>query len=153
MRFLSTLLAAATAMAHVVARQSLVTRRASSFPPRVTDHRTRASRNRGTTQYAGEFTPLTESTTLANIRAFFLVVQESPCATASHHEHRPRTTGQLAMEPDSPERPSAASPRDFVMRSLLPLAALLLVVSTPWIGPWGLLLATVGWWNVVKRIR
>lgn len=44
-------------------------------------------------------------------------------------------------------------PLGFLHRSLLPLAAVALLGSTLWIGPWGFLVAAVAWWQIVRRIR
>jgi hypothetical protein len=58
------------------------------------------------------------------------------------------------MQIDSPEsRSNTASPAGILIRSLLPLVALLLLLSTMWIGPWGFLVAAYGWWQVSRRIR
>lgn len=39
-----------------------------------------------------------------------------------------------------------------VMRSLFPLVACGLLLLTPWIGAWALLLLTYGWWRIVTRV-
>lgn len=50
------------------------------------------------------------------------------------------------------QAPASPAP-GFLHRSLLPLAAVALLGSTLWIGPWGFLVAAVGWWQIVRRIR
>lgn len=47
---------------------------------------------------------------------------------------------------------SRRRPGDFLLRSLLPLAALLLLLSTLWVGSWGFLIGCIAWWNIVRRI-
>lgn len=44
-------------------------------------------------------------------------------------------------------------PVDFLLRSLLPLMALGLLLSTLWVGPWGFLIGCIAWWQIVRRIR
>ena len=44
-------------------------------------------------------------------------------------------------------------PADFLLRSLLPLMALALLLSTLWVGPWGFLIGSIAWWQIVRRIR
>ncbi len=59
------------------------------------------------------------------------------------------------MDIDSPLQ-SARQPRrpvDFLLRSLLPLMALVLLLSTLWVGPWGFLIGSIAWWQIVRRIR
>jgi hypothetical protein len=48
---------------------------------------------------------------------------------------------------------SRRRPGDILLRSLLPLAALVLLLSTLWVGPWGFLIGCIAWWNIVRRIR
>jgi hypothetical protein len=59
------------------------------------------------------------------------------------------------MQSDSPDSQlsNAAPPPGYLVRSLLPIAAFLLLLSTLWIGPWGFLAVTYAWWQVVRRIR
>ncbi len=47
----------------------------------------------------------------------------------------------------------ALSPGNLVLRSLLGFGALLLLWSTPWIGPYGFAAATIAWWLILQRIR
>lgn len=44
-------------------------------------------------------------------------------------------------------------PVDLLLRSLLPLMALALLLSTLWVGPWGFLIGCGAWWQIVRRIR
>ena len=50
----------------------------------------------------------------------------------------------------TPQRPTLAS---IAKRSLLPIAAVGLLLSTMWIGPFGFLVAALGWWQIVRRIH
>lgn len=38
-------------------------------------------------------------------------------------------------------------------RSLLPFAALVLLASTIWIGPYGFAIGCIAWWQIARRIR
>ena len=49
-------------------------------------------------------------------------------------------------------RASSRQPR-LLLRSLLPIAATLLVLSTIWIGPWGFVVACIAWWQILRSIR
>ena len=59
------------------------------------------------------------------------------------------------MDIDSARQPARLQrrPSEFLLRSLLPLMALALLLSTLWVGPWGFLIGCVAWWQIVRRIR
>ena len=48
---------------------------------------------------------------------------------------------------------ASSRPPGVLLRSLLPIAATLLVLSTIWIGPWGFVVACIAWWQILRRIR
>lgn len=50
----------------------------------------------------------------------------------------------------TPQHPTLTS---LAQRSLLPIAAVGLLLSTVWIGPFGFLVAAFAWWQVVRRIH
>lgn len=56
------------------------------------------------------------------------------------------------MTTPSPLASRPLHPLTFLLRSLLPLAALLLLASTLLWGPYGFCLATLCWWRTVARI-
>jgi hypothetical protein len=55
--------------------------------------------------------------------------------------------------PEPARARTAQRPPGLLLRSLLPIAATLLVLSTIWIGPWGFLVACIAWWQILRRIR
>lgn len=62
----------------------------------------------------------------------------SPVRTM-HEETTPHTNDELKAS-------------RYLLRSLLPIAAVLLILSTFVIGPFGFAVATVAWWLVQKRL-
>lgn len=56
------------------------------------------------------------------------------------------------MTGTDPKDPLLA-PVGLVKRSILPIAALVLLLSTLLIGPYGFLVATLAWWQIVRRIH
>lgn len=59
----------------------------------------------------------------------------------------------MVPDPSPTPAPQYPSLRNLVQRSLLPIAAAVLLVSTIWIGPFGFLVAALAWWQIVRRIH
>lgn len=59
----------------------------------------------------------------------------------------------MDIDPDRRSAQLQRRPVDFLLRSLLPLMALVLLLSTLWVGPWGFLVGSIAWWQIVRRIR
>lgn len=59
----------------------------------------------------------------------------------------------VPMEPKAaePVRNPELTPSRFLLRSLLPLAALALLLLVPLIGPYGFAVAVAGWWFLQRR--
>ncbi|MDF1798744.1 MAG: hypothetical protein P1V81_06175 [Planctomycetota bacterium] len=56
----------------------------------------------------------------------------------------------MHVEPPDPANPELSTTR-YLLRSLLPIAAVLLLLSTFIIGPFGFVAATVAWWLVQRK--
>ena len=59
----------------------------------------------------------------------------------------------MPTDPSPTPVPQQLTPRSILLRSLLPFAAVGLLLSTIWIGPFGFLAAAVAWWQIVRRIH
>ena len=59
----------------------------------------------------------------------------------------------MTPEPSPTPAPKYPTPGSILQRSLLPFAAVALLLSTAWIGPFGFLIAAFAWWQVVRRIH
>jgi len=57
----------------------------------------------------------------------------------------------MTPEATRPARNPELTPRRFLLRSLLPLAALVLLLLVPVIGPYGFAVAVLVWWLVQRR--
>jgi len=59
----------------------------------------------------------------------------------------------MPTDPSPTPVPQLPTLRSILLRSLLPFAAVGLLLSTIWIGPFGFLAAAVAWWQIVRRIH